>query len=99
METRKILDGETGSGSSAWYGIDKTSVSDTEVQVFLDFVGGTVSLEASPDGVKPVAIKDGQFTSNEVVPVDLAEGSYLRVSYSGVTSITATVKPKADSNA
>lgn len=96
METKTVLDNVSGSGSSTGYFISgERHKGETEVQAFLTFASGTVTVEASADGTNYAPIKDGQFTSSEVVPIVLAEGSYLRVSYATAVNLTATIKPKA----
>lgn len=96
METIKLLDNVSGSGSSASYFINgERHKGDTEVQVFLTFTSGTITVEASADGTNFAPIKDGQFTASEVVPIVLADSSYLRVSYATAVNLTAIVKPKA----
>lgn len=95
METVKVLNNVSGAGASPSYFIDGSRHGDeTEVQVFLSFAAGTVTVEASADNVLFSPIKDGQFTSSEVVPIDLADGSYLRVSYTGASALHAIIKPK-----
>lgn len=100
METKQILNAATGTGASASQGylIERHPSTGSEVQVFLVFTGGTASIEGSADGVTFAPIADGQFSASQIVPVDLAEGTYLRVSYAGVTTISAIVKPKSNFN-
>ncbi len=100
MEKKILLSGVSGSGNSESYGIFPKDDQPTEVQVFLTFSGGSVSLEASADGTNFAPIRDGQFNVSEVVAVDLAEGSYLRIAHTGISSnLTAIVQPKVGSNA
>jgi hypothetical protein len=99
METTILLNGVSGSGSSDSYSIQPKRGQASEVQVFLTFSAGTITLEASADSVNFAPIRDGQFTSSEVVPLDLADGSLLRISYSGATGLNAIVTPKESSNA
>lgn len=94
METKQLLDSVSGTGVSGSYFIENDLV-DTEVQAFINFVGGTVTLEASANDVDFAPLKDGQLTASQVVAIHLSEGSYLRVNYSGVTSgLTVFIKPK-----
>lgn len=97
MERKKILDNVSGSGASPSYFIH--SDVNSEVQLFLTFTAGTITVMGSGDDVNFAPIKDGVFAASEVVPIDLANGSYLRVDYSGATGLTAIVVPKIDSNA
>lgn len=99
METKELLSGASGSGASQSYYIDSGRDNlDTQVQLFLVFSAGTVTVEASADDVNFAPVKDGVFTASEVVPLDLADGSYMRVSYSGATALTAQVMPKVKVN-
>lgn len=100
METKTLLNNVAGSNASEKYFINSGRDNlDTQVQLFLVFSAGTVTVEASADGVNFAPVKDGVFTASEVVPLDLADGSYMRVSYSGATALTATVMPKVKVNA
>lgn len=97
METRVIANNVTGSGNSSSYLIanDRT---DNKVQVFCTFSSGTVTLQASADGVNFAPIPDGQITGSSVLMVDLAEGAYLRAAYSAATGLTVIVKPYKQDN-
>ena len=97
METQKLLDNVSGTASSTEYFIEN-DLTDNEVQAFITFSSGTVTLEASGDNVNFAPIKDGVLTSSELVPLDLAEGSYFRVSYASATGLTVIVKPKKSKN-
>lgn len=93
MQTKKILSNVSGTGNSGPFFIDLELVDTTEVNVFMEFTGGSMQLEASPDNVSFVPIKDAVFSASEVVGLKLAHGTYLRASYSGVTSANVSVKP------
>lgn len=95
METKELLSGASGSGvSGSYYITSGIEDIDTQVQLFLVFSAGTVTVEASADNVNFAPVKDAVFTSSEVVPLDLADGAYMRVAYSGATALTAHVMPK-----
>lgn len=98
METERLIENGSGTGVTPSYFIDNDSI-ENEVQLFINFVGGTVTIEASADGSNFAPLKNGTLSASEVVPVDLAEGSYLRLNYAGVTSgLTVWVKPKKQRN-
>lgn len=99
MEKKTVLSEVSGSGNSASYGIYPREGQISEVQVFLTFSGGSVSLETSGDNQNFASIADGQFNVSQAVGVDLAYGSHLRIAYTGVTNLTAVIAPKMESNA
>lgn len=99
MERKTLLDNVGGTGTSESYYIDSGRDNlDTQVQAFLVFSAGTVTVEGSADNINFAPIKDGVFSASEVVPLDLADGSYMRLSYTGVTGLTAHVMPKVKVN-
>lgn len=101
METRKLLDAVTGTGVSSSYFIesqDGVENEENDVYVFVEITGGSATIELSADNQNFVPINEGTLSTNGVKWVSPPEGSYLRVSYAGVTTISATIKPKHASN-
>ena len=92
MTTQKLLNAVSGSGRSPAYFIEEDRV---DVHIVFVQPGGSARLVASIDGVSEFApLKDvPEFTDSIVCPLDLAEGTYLAVEYTGVSSLSTTVKP------
>lgn len=101
METERLLDSVAGTSVSPSYFIEN-DVSENEVQLFVTMTSGNVTIEASANNVDfaPINIQNATglvpltLTTSAVVPIDLAEGSYLRLSYDTAVGLTAFAKPK-----
>ncbi len=78
--------------------IEDHSQAGHEVFVFVTLNGGSAVIELSADNVNFEAIDDGTLTEGGVKQLSTSVGSYLRVRYAGVTSVTATIQPKYSSN-
>lgn len=95
MKTKQLLTAVSGTGNSEAYYIDSQKNRDvTDIHLFPYFGTGTVIVEGSHDGVNFAPIKDCTFTASEVVPLDPADRSFIRISYVGVDTLTLAVVPK-----
>lgn len=94
MGAKRLLNNVTGSGTSPVYVVDDVNNKNTDVFAFLTLDSGSVTFQASADGINFAPLRDGQFTASEVVPMELAEGTFFRAVYSGVTNLNLSVTPK-----
>lgn len=91
MQTRQLLNSVSGSSRSPAFYVD-----DDRVDVHLYFIsaGGTAKIVASADGVNYAPLSNvPEFTDSIVYALDLAEGTYIAIEYTGAMSLTAVVKP------
>lgn len=91
MTTQRILNAAAGSGRSNWFFVEDDRV---DVHILFNSAGGTARLVAGVDGIAYAPMKDvPEFTDSIVYPLDLAEGTYLAVEYTGVSSLSVIIKP------